>query len=88
MSTDNGRTPGASAPTMHTMLLDPQSCYRALQARDARFDGRFFVGVSLEHGSTAARLHGEGTEARELPVLPERCGGGIVGLSALSALPP
>src|SRR6266481_7093403 len=25
--------------------LDPQACYRALQTRDARFDGRFFVGV-------------------------------------------
>jgi len=29
-----------------TALLDPPSCYRALQSRDARFDGRFFVGVS------------------------------------------
>lgn len=28
------------------MLLDPDTCYRAIQARDARFDGRFFVGVS------------------------------------------
>ena len=26
--------------------LDPQACYRALKARDARFDGRFFVGVT------------------------------------------
>ncbi len=25
--------------------LDPRACYRALQARDARFDGRFFVAV-------------------------------------------
>jgi AraC family transcriptional regulator of adaptative response / DNA-3-methyladenine glycosylase II len=25
--------------------LDPAACYRALSARDARFDGRFFVGV-------------------------------------------
>src|SRR5882757_7650638 len=25
--------------------LDPQACYRALQSRDARFDGRLFVGV-------------------------------------------
>ncbi len=31
----------ASAPP-----LDPQACYAALKARDARFDGRFFVGVS------------------------------------------
>jgi AraC family transcriptional regulator of adaptative response / DNA-3-methyladenine glycosylase II len=28
------------------MLLEPDVCYQALQARDARFDGRFFVGVS------------------------------------------
>jgi len=28
------------------MLLDPTACYQALKARDARFDGRFFVGVS------------------------------------------
>jgi AraC family transcriptional regulator of adaptative response / DNA-3-methyladenine glycosylase II len=28
------------------MPLDPDTCYRALLARDARFDGRFFVGVT------------------------------------------
>jgi AraC family transcriptional regulator of adaptative response / DNA-3-methyladenine glycosylase II len=28
------------------MPLDPDSCYRALAARDRRFDGKFFVGVS------------------------------------------
>ena len=28
------------------MTLDPDICYRALIARDARFDGRFFVAVS------------------------------------------
>lgn len=28
------------------MQLDPTTCYRALRARDARFDGRFFVAVS------------------------------------------
>lgn len=27
------------------MLLDEQRCYQALKAHDARFDGRFFVGV-------------------------------------------
>ncbi|MBM3601695.1 MAG: DNA-3-methyladenine glycosylase 2 family protein [Alphaproteobacteria bacterium] len=26
--------------------LDPRACYRALEARDPRFDGRFFVGVT------------------------------------------
>ncbi len=28
------------------MRLDPVTCYRAIRARDPRFDGRFFVGVS------------------------------------------
>ena len=28
------------------MLLDDDQCYRALKAHDARFDGRFFVGVA------------------------------------------
>ncbi|HUN69464.1 MAG TPA: AlkA N-terminal domain-containing protein, partial [Burkholderiales bacterium] len=28
------------------MTLDPHTCYRALRAHDARFDGRFFVAVS------------------------------------------
>ena len=27
------------------MQLDPDICYRAILARDARFDGRFFTGV-------------------------------------------
>mgnify|MGYP003597295733 CR=1 FL=1 len=27
------------------MRLDDERCYRALRARDARFDGRFFVAV-------------------------------------------
>jgi AraC family transcriptional regulator of adaptative response / DNA-3-methyladenine glycosylase II len=31
---------------MGTMLLDPTQCYRALRSHDARFDGRFFVGVA------------------------------------------
>ena len=31
------------------MTLDSHTCYRALRARDARFDGRFFVAVSSTH---------------------------------------
>lgn len=27
------------------MILDPESCYRAIETRDARFDGQFFTGV-------------------------------------------
>jgi AraC family transcriptional regulator, regulatory protein of adaptative response / DNA-3-methyladenine glycosylase II len=28
------------------MELDPDICYQAVLARDARFDGAFFIGVS------------------------------------------
>lgn len=31
---------------IHPFLLDRKACYAALSAHDARFDGRFFVGVS------------------------------------------
>jgi AraC family transcriptional regulator of adaptative response / DNA-3-methyladenine glycosylase II len=31
---------------MDTAMLDSDICYRALQTRDARFDGRFFTGVT------------------------------------------
>jgi AraC family transcriptional regulator of adaptative response / DNA-3-methyladenine glycosylase II len=35
---------------MNTMTgLDADSCYQALASRDARFDGRFYVGVSSTH---------------------------------------
>ena len=32
--------------TAPASLLDEDACYRAMQAKDARFDGRFFVCVS------------------------------------------
>ncbi|HEY3989482.1 MAG TPA: AlkA N-terminal domain-containing protein [Acidobacteriaceae bacterium] len=42
--------PGHSIPLdaapLDPVLLDPDVCYRALQTRDARFDGRFFTAVS------------------------------------------
>jgi AraC family transcriptional regulator of adaptative response / DNA-3-methyladenine glycosylase II len=28
------------------MTLDPDTCYRAMAARDPRFDGRFFTAVT------------------------------------------
>lgn len=34
---------------MAPMMLDSAACYRALLARDARFDGRFFVAVLSTH---------------------------------------
>lgn len=35
-----------STPLIAAAPLDPDQCYRAIQAKDARFDGRFFVCVS------------------------------------------
>jgi AraC family transcriptional regulator of adaptative response / DNA-3-methyladenine glycosylase II len=43
---DNGEQAIPAAPIMRRMTLDTATCYRALRARDARFDGRFFVAVS------------------------------------------
>lgn len=37
--------PAGGIRNMITMDLDRDACYRALRARDARFDGRFFVAV-------------------------------------------
>ncbi len=31
------------------MILDPDSCYQAVKSHDARFDGRFFTGVTSTH---------------------------------------
>jgi AraC family transcriptional regulator, regulatory protein of adaptative response / DNA-3-methyladenine glycosylase II len=31
------------------MELDPNACFRAVRARDRRFDGRFFVGITSTH---------------------------------------
>jgi AraC family transcriptional regulator of adaptative response / DNA-3-methyladenine glycosylase II len=43
---ENGQTAAVAARIILCMTLDPHICYRALKARDARFDGRFFVAVS------------------------------------------
>ena len=32
--------------TARSLALDPAACHRALDARDARFDGLFFVGIT------------------------------------------
>jgi AraC family transcriptional regulator of adaptative response / DNA-3-methyladenine glycosylase II len=36
----------ATVASLSSAVLDPQVCYRALQTRDERFDGRIFVGVT------------------------------------------
>jgi len=46
MRSGNGEWPIRRRRIMRPMVIDPASCYRALSTHDARFDGRFFVGVS------------------------------------------
>src|SRR5438094_8304059 len=43
---ENGECRWWPARIIRTMMLDAESCYRALTTHDARFDGRFFVAVS------------------------------------------
>lgn len=42
---ENGQTSGRAEARNNDVTLDPDACYRALVAHDARFDGAFFVGV-------------------------------------------
>lgn len=44
-TSENGERSGAASGIPRVVDLDPESCYRALVARDPRFDGLFFVGV-------------------------------------------
>jgi AraC family transcriptional regulator of adaptative response / DNA-3-methyladenine glycosylase II len=46
VKSENGEQALAFVATITSMTLDSTTCYRALKARDARFDGRFFVAVS------------------------------------------
>ena len=43
---ENRETAGPATPIFPAMELDPDACYAALTTRDARFDGRFFTGVT------------------------------------------
>lgn len=45
-TSENGQTGGAPAGTLVDVNLDQDACYQALLARDPRFDGVFFTGVS------------------------------------------
>ena len=57
------------------MDMDDDACYRALATRDARFDGRLFVGGEDHRHLLPADLPGAHAEAREralLPVAPRR----------------
>ena len=43
---ENGQQEATSLVLMTRMELDVDACYEALKSRDARFDGRFFTGVT------------------------------------------
>jgi AraC family transcriptional regulator of adaptative response / DNA-3-methyladenine glycosylase II len=45
LESENRETWGGAAPIFRIMDLDADAFYRALQTRDPRFDGKFFVGV-------------------------------------------
>ena len=67
--------------------MDHDACYRALSTRDARFDGRLFVGVEDDRHLLPADLPGAHAEARERALLSHRRGRAGGGLPALPALP-
>ena len=46
--------------------------YAAFKAKDARFDGRFFVGISCLRGSTAARFAKPDSPKRRTVLFSER----------------
>jgi AraC family transcriptional regulator of adaptative response / DNA-3-methyladenine glycosylase II len=45
LASENGETYDAGGGMVPAMELDRDACYRAIQARDPRFDGRLFSGV-------------------------------------------
>ena len=46
MMSENGEYRSPDLANLKPMLLDPDACYRAVRARDRRFDGRFFTAVA------------------------------------------
>ena len=43
---ENGECEPRRRRIIHAMVLDADSCYQAVKSHDARFDGRFFTGVT------------------------------------------
>src|SRR5215510_8854994 len=43
---ESGETERRGAPIFALMTLDTDICHAAVEARDRRFDGRFYIGVS------------------------------------------
>ena len=67
------------------MDMDDDACYRAIETRDHRFDGRMFVAVTST-GIYCRPFSRRAAEARELPVLSDRRGGARGRVSPVPAL--
>ena len=84
---ENRETRGRRAPIFVSMDLDHDACYRALETRDARFDGRLLHRREDHRHLLPADLPGAHAQARERRASSHRRGGAGGGLSALPALP-
>lgn len=72
---------------MSTASLTFDERYRAIDARDARFDGQFVTAVRSTGIYSQAELPGAHAEARERDVLPDIGGGARGGIPRLQAVP-
>ena len=70
------------------MLPDFETCYAAMQSRDTRFDGAFFVAVATTKIYCRPSCPAMTSEADERALLPHGGGGAGGRLSRLPALPP
>ena len=71
-----------------SVIPDFDTCYRALAARDPRFDGLFFCRRPNDWHLLPLDLPGPKTAASVLPLLCQRGCRGTGGVSTLPALPP
>ena len=84
---ENSQTSRPAARYEERVALDPDACYDALRARDARFDGVFFVGVSTT-GIYCRPICPARTPGRDaLHVLPRRRRGRARRLPRVLPLP-
>ena len=68
----NGQSSGGALGDTHPMELDHEACYRALSTRDARFDGRMFIGVHTTGSIADPSVRRERQNGRTLRSIPRR----------------
>ena len=66
----------------------PEISYRALQTRDARFDGRLFVGVVSDWNLLPSDLPGTDADTRTLSILFSSAAAQAAGFPRPFTLPP